>query len=343
VLERCAASGVKAKRLAVSHAFHSPLMERVIAPFAQLAATVRFGEPRLPLLSNLTGGEIAGRQASSADYWCRHLREPVRFADSMKWLRERHQKVFLEVGPGSTLLGLAQQTIPAEGRAWVASLRSGRAEWPHLLQAIGALYVGGAAPDWSRLARGRDVRRIVLPTYPFEGKRYRKTLLPTRGQGPQPEPPPAVLAAAASERRVATVDVRAELAATPADDRRERLVDHLLDQMAELMGFGAERPDPRRGFIELGVDSLMAVTLRNRLQASLRVDLPVTFIFDHPTVEVLADHLLANVLAAELQAPPPVASEPAAGRAALVDAVRDLSPAQIEDAITAQLKELGLH
>jgi len=174
VVERAGARGVKTKRLTVSHAFHSPLMEPVLAEFRALAAAQRFGVPKIPLLSNLTGGELTAAQAADPDYWCRHLREPVRFADSLRWLLERNHKVFLEVGPGSTLLGLAQQTIPATGRAWVASLRQGKPEWPQLLQAVASLYVGGATPDFTRFFQGRDARRIVAPTYPFEGKRYRK-------------------------------------------------------------------------------------------------------------------------------------------------------------------------
>jgi acyl transferase domain-containing protein len=113
VVERAGARGVKSKRLNVSHAFHSPLMEPVLAEFRALVSAQRASAPTIPLLSNLTGGELTAAQAADPDYWCRHLREPVRFADSLRWLLDRNHKVFLEVGPGSTLLGLAQQSIPA--------------------------------------------------------------------------------------------------------------------------------------------------------------------------------------------------------------------------------------
>jgi acyl carrier protein len=111
------------------------------------------------------------------------------------------------------------------------------------------------------------------------------------------------------------------------------------------MGFGAERPDPQRGFIELGVDSLMAVTLRDRLQASLGVELPVTFIFDHPTIEALAEHLLANVLVLAKEARPAAPEAPAApsSRDTLMNEARELSQDQLEQAIAQQLKDLGLH
>jgi acyl transferase domain-containing protein len=149
VAERAAARGVKTKRLTVSHAFHSPLMEPVLAEFRSLAAAQRFGAPKIPLLSNLTGGELTAAQAADPDYWCRHLREPVRFADSLRWLLERNHKVFLEVGPGSTLLGLAQQSIPDQP-AWVASLRQ--------QAGMGAAAAGGGIA----LRRRRDARLHAL-------------------------------------------------------------------------------------------------------------------------------------------------------------------------------------
>jgi NAD(P)-dependent dehydrogenase (short-subunit alcohol dehydrogenase family)/acyl carrier protein len=148
-----------------------------------------------------------------------------------------------------------------------------------------------------------------------------------------------------ADTRPTAGDLRGELAAAPPAERAELLGAHLQDQLGELMGFGAERPDPQRGFIELGVDSLMAVTLRDRLQTSLGVELPVTFIFDHPTIEALAEHLLANVL---VLAKGPAAAAPEspaapASRDSLMNEARELSPDQLERAIAQQLKELGLH
>ena len=114
------------------------------------------------------------------------MREPVRFADSLRWLLERNHKVFLEVGPGSTLLGLAQQSIPRDRPGWVASLPS-KPEWPQLLQAVASLYVGGATPDFTRFFQGRDARRVVAPTYPFEGK-----ALPQGRRSRRPRPLPTL-------------------------------------------------------------------------------------------------------------------------------------------------------
>jgi NADP-dependent 3-hydroxy acid dehydrogenase YdfG/acyl carrier protein len=170
-----------------------------------------------------------------------------------------------------------------------------------------------------------------------------RSVMEARRRRPLFEELAVAAAAPADAGRAAGGDLRDELAAAPASERRELLVTHVQGQMAELMGFGAERPEPRRGFIELGVDSLMAVTLRDRLQSSLGIELPVTFIFDHPTVEALADHLLGNVLVTETRAAPAAAPAPPAGRDALVDEVRELSQDELESAIARQLRELGLH
>ena len=165
------AQGVKTKKLTVSHAFHSPLMEPMLSAFEQVAAEVSYSSPRLKVISNLTGDvtdEIATPQ-----YWCRHVRQPVRFAASIETLQQQGDQMFVEIGPKPILLGMARQCLPAKGESvWLPSLRPGRADWQTLLESVAELFVRGVAVDWSGFDRDYCRRRVELPTYPFQRQRY---------------------------------------------------------------------------------------------------------------------------------------------------------------------------
>jgi acyl transferase domain-containing protein len=156
VAESLRQAGVTAVRLGVSHAFHSALMEPMLAPFEHCfrAATLRL--PRIPLISNLTGGPI-GADVVDPEYWLRQLRQPVRFADGIRRLAEDGISIFLEVGPGTTLTGLARETLAPLGTGspagqaplLVSSLARGREDSEVLLTALGQLWVRGAPVDWT--------------------------------------------------------------------------------------------------------------------------------------------------------------------------------------------------
>ena len=116
------AEGIRVRSLEVSHAFHSPLMEPVLAAFEEVAREVEYSPPRLGLISNVSGG-WAGSEVATPEYWTRHVRQPVRFAAGMAALLERGYETFVEIGPHPTLLGMARQGRPDEQGAWLPSLR----------------------------------------------------------------------------------------------------------------------------------------------------------------------------------------------------------------------------
>ncbi len=162
------AQGIKARRLNVSHAFHSPLMEPMLPAFARVLSGVQFNRPRLRLAANVTGA-FADDALTQPDYWLKQTRGAVRFAAGVQTLYDAGYRVFLEIGPGSTLIGMGQRIVPAG--VWLASLRQNKGDWDTLLAAAGALYTNGAAVDW--LAFDRDYQRqwVTLPTYPFQRQR----------------------------------------------------------------------------------------------------------------------------------------------------------------------------
>ena len=168
---RLKAAGIDSTPLAVSHAFHSPLVEPILDEFEQAAALVAGREPRITFISNLTGSPARGRDLSAA-YWRRHARQPVRFADSIRAANALGYQVFVEVGPSPVLLGLAARCLPDAEVKWLPSLRRGQADWPVMLQTLAALYLAGVQIDWDGFDRGYGRRRLVLPSYPFQRRRY---------------------------------------------------------------------------------------------------------------------------------------------------------------------------
>ncbi|OKH26445.1 type I polyketide synthase [Chroogloeocystis siderophila] len=165
------AAGVKTKKLQVSHAFHSPLMEPMLAAFERVAADVTYSSPNIELISNVTG-KIATEELATPEYWCRHVRQPVRFAASIETLYQQGYKVFVEVGPKPTLLGMAQYCLPEELGDWLPSLYPGREDWQQILQGLGTLHVRGVPVDWAGFDQDYSRHRLQLPTYPFQRQRY---------------------------------------------------------------------------------------------------------------------------------------------------------------------------
>jgi acyl transferase domain-containing protein/phospholipid N-methyltransferase len=167
LVAQLAAQGVRARPLQVTHAFHSPLMAPMLEDFRRVAAGLRYERPTLPVVSNLTG-RLAGDEILSADYWVRHVREAVRFADGVATLQALGCSIFLEVGPQPVLSSLVADTLGSDQAVTLASLRRGQADGPELLASLGALYVRGVAPDWIGVDQGHARRSVLLPTYPFQ-------------------------------------------------------------------------------------------------------------------------------------------------------------------------------
>ncbi|MER6178901.1 acyltransferase domain-containing protein, partial [Streptosporangium sp. NPDC001681] len=161
--------GVRTKRLRVSHAFHSPLMEPMLEDFRALAGTLTYNPPRIPVVSTMTGQAATAEQLCSPDYWVDQVRGAVRFADGVRALHARGVRAYLELGPDGVLTAMAQDTLAAEDQSvadLVPALRGDRDEQWSVMSALAQLHVCGVVVDWgSVLPRGR---RVELPTYAFQ-------------------------------------------------------------------------------------------------------------------------------------------------------------------------------
>ena len=163
--------GIKTKQLQVSHAFHSPLMEPMLAEFEAVANQITYNQPRIKLVSNITSTRT-DESITTAKYWVNHVRQPVKFAQSMETLCQEGYEVFLEIGSKPILLGMGRQCLPSGVGVWLPSLRPGQSDWQQMLQSLAQLYVLGIKVDWLGFNRDYPCSKVVLPTYPFQRQGY---------------------------------------------------------------------------------------------------------------------------------------------------------------------------
>jgi natural product biosynthesis luciferase-like monooxygenase protein len=287
--EDLTAAGVACRPLPVNRAFHAPGVEPAVEPLVRQVAAVRRGEPRIPWISNVTGAWIGAAEAADPEYWGRHLRRPVRFADGLAALLSEPARAFLELGPGDALTRLTQRHPAAgTGRVAVPSLAANKGDGEDdraLLAALGALWQAGTAIDWAAVQRDLPGRRVPLPTYPFERQRHWIDIEPT---APAPAPPPGLSAPPA-----ATGPAGAE----PTSDVEREIAD-LLRELLGVASIGIHD-----NILALGVHSLLAVQLVNRLRGRYQIEIPLATIFEAPTVATLAWRVVIAQLGTEADDP----------------------------------------
>ncbi|WP_405084931.1 type I polyketide synthase [Microbispora sp. NBC_01389] len=169
---RLAEQGRKTRRLRVSHAFHSQLMEPMLADFAEVAESLDYGRPSIPIVSTVTGG-LADTEFGTAEYWVGQVRGAVRFADAVTTLAEQGVTRFVELGPDAVLTAMAQQTLDeADSAVFTATMRAGRPEPGTVVAALSQLHTAGVPVDWQAFYAETGATRVDLPTYAFQRQHY---------------------------------------------------------------------------------------------------------------------------------------------------------------------------
>ncbi|MFD5320722.1 SDR family NAD(P)-dependent oxidoreductase [Streptomyces sp. NPDC127098] len=166
--------GHRTRRLRVSHAFHSPLMEEMLDDFGRVAKSVTYAEPTIPVVTHTANGPVAAHELCTPEHWVRHVREAVRFLDGIRRLESEGVTRYVEIGPDGVLTALARDclTDTADTAFRCPTLRHGRDEHRTLLTALAGLFTTGGALDWEALYAGHEARRVPLPTYAFQRRHY---------------------------------------------------------------------------------------------------------------------------------------------------------------------------
>lgn len=292
IADRLRGQGRRVHRLAVSHAFHSALMEPMIAEFTAVAAELSVGLPTIPVISNMTG-QLVADDFASADYWARHIRAVVRFGDSVRSAHCAGASRFIEVGPGGGLTSLIEASLADAQIVSVPTLRKDRPEPVSVMTAAAQGFVSGMGLDWASVFSGYRPKRVELPTYAFQHQKF--WLAPA----PSVSDPTAAGQIGASDggaELLASSGFAARLAGRSADEQLAAAIEVVCEHAAAVLGRdGAAGLDAGQAFADSGFNSLSAVELRNRLTAVTAVTLPATAIFDHPTPTELAQYLITQI------------------------------------------------
>lgn len=315
-----AAQGNDSVRLHTSHAFHSHHLDPVLEDFARMLRSVRLSAPRVPFLSNVTGTWISDEEATSPDYWVRHLRQAVRFADCIDTLCRDDAQVLVEVGPGQTLTAFAMQHATTAPRKHCVSLvPQARAHVPGadgtcLFEGLCQLFVAGVELDWKRFYEGRLRRRIPLATYPFEGHcHYPAELL--RQSPPSSRPAAQLTAIVDTTRSAATVDGASDEGEVSVQSRLLAIWKNYL---------GTEEIAVDDDVFDLGVDSLLSIRVITEIRETFKADISLDTIFVLRTVAEQAAEIARKIGTQDPASIPPVRPYQHAGLAPLSTSQRRL-------------------
>ncbi|MFC0601449.1 type I polyketide synthase [Streptomyces palmae] len=279
-----AAQGRKTRRLRIPRASHSPLMDGVLEEFGRILKGLTYHAPRIPLVSNL-----ADPDPSTPEHWVRHLRETVRFHDGIRRMEAEGVTTYLELGPTAVLSGLIEDCLADQSGTATALpvLRDDRPEVESTLTALAHAHTRGTPVDWQAVYAPFAPRRVALPSYAFQRRRYWldgvHTPAPTAeaqwsGTAPEDAEEPATWRRCLVGR---------------STEERDRLVRELLvAHISAVLGHpDTEAVESSLGLPELGFDSLTAVQLRNGLRAATGLPLSATLVFEHPTLTALTHQL----------------------------------------------------
>ncbi|WP_448316737.1 type I polyketide synthase [Streptomyces sp. CO7] len=313
-----AGRGRRTRRLGVGRAFHSAHMDAAVEPLREVAATLRVGDPAVPVISDLTGRPLTGEELRDSGHWGRQVRSPVRFAEAVAALHDAGVSAFVEVGPDAVLSALVEPCLPPGAAPLVVpAMVRDRSEEAALAAALSRLHAAGARVDWEHWLGDAPRPAADLPTYPFEHRRYwwpAEVFGAARADGPDgpravsaapaavtapdgaPGPAAEGVAATAGDGAADGAAVRdgaGASASPPAGERRPvSMLDLVLAHTADVLGHDApERIGPEEKFLDIGLSSFTALEVRNRLCEVTGLQLPPVLLFDHPTPAEVARFL----------------------------------------------------
>jgi acyl transferase domain-containing protein/surfactin synthase thioesterase subunit/aryl carrier-like protein len=314
ILSDLSRQGTRSQLLNTSHAFHSELMEPILDEFEAYAARFKYRPAERTLICNLTGETLMPGQVLNANYWRRHIREPVQFSRSLRTVAGSGVEMLVELGPRGILVEMAELCWPPETERplGLALLKHARSDSEQIAELIAQCYAHGLTPDFAGWDRPWPRQKLAIPTYPFQHARYwvdgedsqasRRTSINPSREELEPRTFPESRAGSLVEgnqsetvrQREPSSGYTASLQGMLIEERLNSLIEYLQQAVTEVLELRAS-PEVTVGFSDLGMDSLMAVEFRSRISKDLELkeELPATTLFDFPDVQTLARHLTA--------------------------------------------------
>lgn len=340
ILAKLERAGIFCQRVNVDVASHSPQIDALYNETIAALSSCTPGPLQIPMRSTTTGKTIQGSELG-ASYWADNLRNPVLFWNVVQQWIDENVTTFIEISPHPVLLPFIDEAIKAKNVAGtvLSSLRFKRDERGCLLNSLGTLYSGGCNIDWANVypVQGQIVE---LPSYAWQRQRYWiDPAEPIHRTIPQPTNA-AILPAQTSTPAMTeqpSLSFRERMAALPPTEHERFVEDHVLEQTGQVVKLHASQINPRAPFSTLGIDSLMSLELRNRLERELLVKLPATLIFSFPTPNALVKHLTQELSIAESHQS---STDRETAETADVSSADDGSPEDIEAMLESKLADL---
>ena len=279
--------GITCKLLVTSHAFHSPMMDAMVAPYKKVVESVKLNAPRIPIISTVTAEWLKDDEAVSPKYWSDHLRATVRFAQAVKFAWSDVNRVMLEVGPRTTATTLArQQSSDSKKQTAVPSLGDSAGngnELAQLLKAVGGLWQSGVLIDWKKFYEREERRRISLPTYAFERVRHWVEPVVIDGTGPS-----------APLRAVHPTD-HVEQGVDASLSPKDQLIAQIKTLLEESSGLELAEASNEETFLEMGLDSLFLTQVATSLSKKFGVKISFRQLNEElPNLDKLADFFIGK-------------------------------------------------
>lgn len=284
---------IESKKLHTSHAFHSSMMDPVLQPFGELFTTITTKAPVIPFISSLTGSLIDQHEATTAEYWKQQLRNTVQFSKGIKALNDGSNQIFLEVGPGTILTTSALKQInPQNSNASVINsfphAQQNQSALESIITTLGKLWLHGVNIDWNNFYKDETRRRVSLPAYPFERKKY-WIEAPAHPGEEQNDLPITNLTGVPLQP---TAELEQPPAFTDDNSHRRTLLKNLLFKNS-----GIEINDENfiQSFIELGFDSLSLSQIAIEIEKALKVKVRFRQLLEELySPEILMDYLFSQ-------------------------------------------------
>jgi acyl transferase domain-containing protein len=291
--EQLVQKDIPGRLLQTSHAFHSAMMDDIVAPFEAVVRSVKLNPPLKPIISTVTGKRMSEAEATNPAYWAQHLRKTVRFANAVDTLQEKESLILLEVGPGFALATLARQQVTNKTTPIVQGFEKNdtTSEYYSVLRALGQLWLNGIEPDWKAFYQDQQRLKIKLPTYAFDHKRYGLNTAPALNLiTPVIE---TTLTPAESPLRVEETE---QIILQKPLTRKDLLISKLKKLFADASGIEMDATLTLVSFIEIGFDSILLMQMSTNLKKEYKVPITIRKLFEeYNTINLLATYLDANL------------------------------------------------